>query len=76
MLPFLAPKKMAGVIVAKMKKPAEIEPMHEEGEMEPGLMSAAEDLISAVHMKDAKAVAMALKSAMDMNEPMGDENVG
>lgn len=65
MLPFLQPKKQASVIMAK-RVGDKTEPMHEEGEHDPGLMSAAEDLISAVHSKDAKAVAGALKAAWEV----------
>lgn len=67
MLPFLNPRKSAGVIIAK-RVGDKTEPMHEEGEPEPGLMAAAEDLISAVHMKDAKAVAEAFKAAFEVCE--------
>lgn len=65
MLPFLAPKKQAGVIIAK-RVGDKTEPMHEEGEEDPGLMAAAEDLISAIHAKDAKAAAQALKAAFEV----------
>ncbi len=65
-LPFLNPRKVASVIIAARRPNGSIEPMHEEGGHEPGLMSAAEDLISAVQMKDASAVAGALKAAFDM----------
>lgn len=74
MLPFLQPKKAASVIMAKMK-PDGIEPMHEEGEEDPSLMMAAEDILSAISMKDAKALAEALKAANDImnSEETGDE---
>lgn len=65
MLPFLAPRKQAGVIIAK-RVGDKTEPMHEEGEQDPGLMSAAEDLLSAISSKDASAVAAALKAAYDV----------
>lgn len=65
MLPFLAPKKQAGVIIAKrVGDKTEVE--SEEGEHAPGLMASAEDLISAVHAKDAKAVASAIKAAFEV----------
>lgn len=63
MLPFLAPKKSAGIIIAKRKPDGEIMPENEEGEASPALMSCAEDLISAIHAKDASAVASALDAA-------------
>lgn len=65
-LPFLNPSKMASTILMKQKPDASIEVEGEEGEMDAGLKSAAEDLISAVHSKDAEAVAMALQNAMSM----------
>lgn len=65
MLPFLAPKKQAGVIIAK-RIGDKTEAVAEEGEHEPGLMAAAEDLISAVHAKDAKGVADALKASHEV----------
>lgn len=37
-----------------------------EDDQDPGLTSAAEDLIQAVHAKDAKAVSEALKAAFEM----------
>lgn len=64
MLPFLAPKKQASVIMAKrVGDKTEVE--SEEGEHAPGLMAAAEDLISAVHAKDAKGVASAMKAGYE-----------
>ena len=80
MLPFLQPKKQAGVIIAK-RVGEKTEPLNEEGEHDPGLMAAAEDLISAVHSKDSTAVAGALKAAFECceacpsqdMEPFGDE---
>jgi hypothetical protein len=73
MLPFLAPRKQAGVIMAKRTPEEKTEVVSEEGEHPPGLMAAAEDLISAVHAKDAKGVADALKAGVeccDYDEPM------
>lgn len=67
MLPWLAPKKQASVIIAK-RVGDKTEAEHEEGEHPPGLMAAAEDLISAVHAKDAKAVASAIYAAFEMCE--------
>lgn len=50
----------------------------EEGEPKPELMTAAESLISAVHSKDAKAVAEALEAAMAIldNDDMSSEEEG
>lgn len=79
-LPFLKNKKISSIIIAKRGKDGNTMPMKEEGEEDPGLMSAAEDLLSAIAMKDAGAVAAALKAAMAVQpmddepmEPMGDE---
>lgn len=62
-LPFLNPRKIASVIVARQKEDGAVEPLHEEGEMEPGLMDAAERMIGALGMKDAKALAQAFQDA-------------
>lgn len=77
MLPFLKAKKLGSILMARHKPDGGMEPMNEEGEHKPELMSAAEALISAIHAKDATAVAQALKDAdatMDMDqEPMEGE---
>lgn len=65
-LPFLQPKRVGAMLIAKHKLStggSAAEPQQEEGESHPGVMSAAEDLISAVHAKDATAVAKALEDA-------------
>lgn len=72
-LPFLKPKMMGAVIEVNRKKSGEMEPMNEEGGHGPGIMSAAEDLISAVHAKDSHAVADALMAIFDMHEAEEDE---
>lgn len=60
MLPFLKPKKMASVIMASRKPDGSAAPDKKEDEKAPESISAAESLISAVHSKDAEAVAKAL----------------
>lgn len=67
MLPFLKPKQAGSVVEYKMHEDGDQEPMREEGEHSPGMMSAAEDLISAIHSKDAKAVADAMKAHHDLH---------
>lgn len=67
-LPFLKPRKLASVIIAKVKPEGNVEPMHEEGDEQPELMGVAESLISAVHAKDAAAVAEALRAAIEICE--------
>lgn len=64
MLPFLKPNKIAAVIIAHHKPEGGLSDEKEEGEAAPKMMEAAEALISAIHMKDAKAVAEALEQAM------------
>lgn len=73
MLPFLQPKKMASVIVSSRKSDGSKGPEKEEGEHDPGFMSASEDLISAIHAKDAKGVADALKAAYEMRTESQDD---
>lgn len=66
MLPFLKPKKIASVMIAKVSPDGEIKSSHEDGEETPELMGAAEALLSAISLKDAKAVAEALKAAHEI----------
>lgn len=76
MLPFLNARKQAGVIIAK-RVGDKTEDVHEEGEHPPGLMAAAEDALSAIAMKDAKAFASAIKAAVeccDYDEPVAPES--
>lgn len=73
----MKPEKMASVIMARHKKDGSTEVMHEEGGHHPGLMSAAEDLVRAIHSKDHKGVADAMKAAhavmaSEPEEPEGD----
>lgn len=52
--------------MASIKPNGSISVDKDEGEPYPEMMAAAEDLIRAVHMKDAKAVAEALAAAVDI----------
>lgn len=65
MLPFLKSKKIGQVIIAKIKPEGQIEAEREENSATPELIAIAESLISAIHMKDAEAVALALEAAVD-----------
>ena len=73
MLPFLKPKHISSVIIATHSPEKGIQDEHEEGEEMPGLISASEDLIKAIHAKDAKAVASALKAADDIMDAEQEE---
>lgn len=72
MLPFLQPKKITSIMMAVKKPDGSIEQKGPEDEPDHALMSAAEDLISAVHMKDAKAVAEAIKAAFELCDSEAD----
>jgi hypothetical protein len=65
-LPFLKPKSIAGVILSKRKPDGGQETTGMEGVEDPGLMACAEDLIRAMHAKDAQHVALALRAAFDL----------
>lgn len=71
MLPFLKPKKAGSVIKASYGEGGMVNE-GEEGEHSMGSMAAAEDLISAIHAKDAKGVADAMKAHHDMMESEED----
>lgn len=65
-LPFLKARKVASVIIARRKPDGAIESEKEEGEEDPAMLSVAEELISAVHSKDATRVAAVLEAAFDI----------
>lgn len=69
MLPFLKPKTVAGLIVSTRKKDGSgIEEQHSEGDEGAPIEACAEDLIRAVHAKDAKGVAAAFRAAFEILE--------
>lgn len=72
MLPFLKLNKEASAsapVDAIERKP-------DDGSDYDSLESAGEDLISAIHSKDAKAVASALRAAFDLMEPREEAPIG
>jgi hypothetical protein len=75
MLPFLSPRKSSSTVMVQSHDDGSQEHLGEEGD-EHGILSAAEDLISAIHSKDAHQVAEALKAAVAMldndNEDLGE----
>lgn len=75
-LPFLNPKKIVSVVTAKTKPEGGIEDTGREDEMDPGILSAAEDLIRAIHAKDSHAVVEALEAAFQMLDQDYPEEVG
>lgn len=62
----MKPRKAAGVIITKKLSDGGMVDEHEEGEEVESLVVASEDLLSAIAMKDAKAVAAALKAAFEI----------
>jgi hypothetical protein len=73
MLPFLKARKVGSTAQTVSSADGHQERLGEEGETDVGLMSAAEDLIRAVHAKDAQAVADAMKAAFEIMEEMPHE---
>lgn len=63
MLPFLQPKKIGSVIIAKRNKDGKQTDMQHESEHAPELMEAAQHMVSGVHAKDATTVAEAMQKA-------------
>jgi hypothetical protein len=62
-LPFLVRKPNQGGISTEVRKPDQ---SPEDNEEDQGLMACAEDLINAVHSRDKKATAEALKAAFEL----------
>lgn len=73
LLPFLQPKKLASTILAKRNSDGTSKPDEHEGEHKPEHMKAAEDLISAIHSKDATKVADAIKSLIGNDNAINEE---
>lgn len=69
MLPFLKPKKLATVIVSKMKDGQ----MKPEEEQSSDLLQCAEELIKAIHSKDAEAVAKVLQDLQEYDNALDEE---
>lgn len=65
-LPFLKPRAVAGVIISHRKPDGQKGDERAEGEEDQGILSAAEDLIRAIHSKDAQSVASALRAAFEI----------
>lgn len=75
MLPFLAPKKMAGTIIAKTKSNGGLADQHEESEHHPELLSIAENMIRGIHNKEASAVADAFLKLFQHAELMPHKEI-
>lgn len=73
MLPFLKPRMQTGLTVSIRKPDGGSEESHTEGEEDAGLDSCSEDLIRAMHSKDAKGVTAALKAAFEILDSMPHE---
>lgn len=73
MLPFMKAKKLSSVLMAKTKPEGGMEMMAPEDDTNHAMLSASEDLISAVHSKDATLVAAALEAAYDICESREDQ---
>lgn len=65
MLPFLEPKKLSAVIIAKRKPSGEQESVKEEGAVAPELLACCEELIKAIHDKDATSAAKAFMACFE-----------
>ena len=70
MLPFLKPKKVVGVIMAKATKDGSLEISHEEGKLPPEMLEVAQDLMKALEAKDAEGVGQALVAAAHLADTM------
>ncbi len=66
MVPFMKPKQIGSIIQMKHQSNGSNEVDKEEAGHDPGLLSVAEDLIQAIHAKDAVAVADCLAAHQDM----------
>jgi hypothetical protein len=67
-LPFLAKKRQVGVIVESRKPDGDVKEQSQESEENQGLEACAQDLLSAIERKDARALANAIKAAFEICE--------
>ena len=65
-LPFLKPKNIASIILARHKPDGSVHDEGVEGEEDPALVTAAEDIIRALNEKNATGLADALRSAFQI----------
>lgn len=75
MLPFLKKKNESSVagLIMKTRTPDE-KPEVEESDDLAAIESAASELVRAIHARDTKAVAAALKDALDIIQSMPEES--
>ena len=66
-LPFMKKRQVAALIIQN-RTPDGVKTEGAEDSQDQGLMSCAEDLIRAVHAKDAQAVASAMRAAFEILE--------
>lgn len=65
MLPFLKPKQGSVGVIIEKQRPTD-QPDEEREELNPGLIACAHDMIAALHSKDSKALALAIKAAFEI----------
>lgn len=78
-LPFFDHKKTVSIIIAQRGKPSvEVTPEVEMGDdkVDPGLKSAAEDVLSAIQSKSVVDLAKALRAAWEVCENYEPEEMG
>ena len=63
MLPFLKPKQMSSVIIAKRTASGSVSPERVEGEATPEMHTHADAMLTAISNKDSKALATAMEAA-------------
>jgi hypothetical protein len=75
-LPFLAAKNRNVTVIDERGPSGERKSLAEEGQMDEGLVAAAEDILSAVAMKDASALAKALQACHEICNYSAAEGMG
>jgi hypothetical protein len=73
-LPFLKPKAQTGLIIQTRKPDGNAEPMESEDSGDHAMEACAEDMLRAISNKDAKALASAIRSALECSSSDGDND--
>lgn len=66
MLPFLKPKKVAGLIISQRKPDGKVAPYHEAGDENHALDACSEDLMRAITSKDISGISSAIRAAYEI----------
>ena len=66
MLPFLKPKRQAGIMISERKPDGGFAEQNEQAAEDQGLEACADDIIRAINSKDSRELAAAIRAAFEI----------